>query len=376
MRIAILTNCFPVISQRFVLDQILGLLNRGHEVDIYCMKRGSLAEMHAEVFEYRLMDRTRILFKGFPQALSWVKRLGLPTPFLRPESYDIIHGQFGPDGLRGLFLRDGGRFSGKLVVSFRGHDVSKYPAGSNRRVYDQLFERGDLFLAVCQHIKNRLIELGCNEQKILVHRTGINCSKLRFAARQLDQTREIRLITIARLVEKKGLEYAIRAVAKLVSRWSHLRYTIIGDGVLRKDLQRLIHHLGLTGTVRLLGWKSHQEAIETLDRSHISLNPSMTAEDGNQEGIPNALKEAMALGLPVIATKHAGIPELITDGVSGFLVPERDVEALVERVGYLIDHPEVWPELARAGRAVVEQHYDIAKLNDQLVEIYRQLLRQ
>jgi colanic acid/amylovoran biosynthesis glycosyltransferase len=376
MKIAILVRRFPVVSEQFVLDQMIGLLDRGHEVDIYCAERGSPPEMRSDVLRHKLMDRTRVLFRGFPEAISFVKRLGLPTPFLKQKSYDIIHGQFGPDGVRGLLLRDLGFFSGKLIVSFRGYDVSKYPAGPNRRVYDRLFERGDLFLAVCRHIKDRLIGLGCNEEKVLVHRTGVDCSKLRFAARRLDHTGEIRLVTIARLVEKKGLEYAIRAVGKLVSRWSDIRYTIIGDGVLREDLQQLIRQLGLTGTVKLLGWKNHHEAIEILNRSHILLSPSVTAKTGDQDGIPNALKEAMALGLPVIGTMHAGIPELITDGVSGLLVPERDVEALADRVAYLIDHPDVWPDLTMAARAVVEKHYDLTKLNDQLVEMYRQLLRQ
>lgn len=114
--------------------------------------------------------------------------------------------------------------------------------------------------------------------------------------------------------------------------------------------------------------------MEILNNAHLFIAPSVTAKDGNQDAPINVLKEAMAMGLPAISTDHGGIPELVEDGVSGFLVPERDVDALVEKLGYLIEHPEIWTEMGRAGRAYVEAHYDLNKLNDQLVAIYRQVL--
>lgn len=111
-----------------------------------------------------------------------------------------------------------------------------------------------------------------------------------------------------------------------------------------------------------------------LEGADILLAPSVTGSDGNQEGIPVAIMEAMAVGSLIISTRHSGIPELVQDGVSGFLVPERDVDALAEKLIYLIEHPEIWPEMGQAGRAFVEANYDISKLNDSLVDIYQQLL--
>jgi colanic acid/amylovoran biosynthesis glycosyltransferase len=102
--------------------------------------------------------------------------------------------------------------------------------------------------------------------------------------------------------------------------------------------------------------------------------PSITAENGDQEGIPNVLKEAMALGLPVISTLHGGIPELVEDGVSGFLVKERDVDSLAERLAYLVDHPETWSKMGSEGRACIEKDYDMNKLNDHLVDLYEKTL--
>jgi colanic acid/amylovoran biosynthesis glycosyltransferase len=87
----------------------------------------------------------------------------------------------------------------------------------------------------------------------------------------------------------------------------------------------------------------------------------------------NTLKEAMAMGLPVISTLHGGIPELVKDGISGFLVPERDVDAIAQRLIYLIEHPEIWPQMGKAGRAYVETHYNLNDLNDELVRIYQRV---
>jgi colanic acid/amylovoran biosynthesis glycosyltransferase len=293
---------------------------------------------------------------------------------LKNRTYDIIHCQDGLLGLRCLALRRVGLIQGKLITSFRGADATKEPKGVKSHMYDALFQEGDLFLAVCQHLKNRLIELGCNEKKVRVHRSAIDCRRFRFVTRGLNGTDEVRLVTTARLVEKKGLEYSIRAVAKVAAYGRNIHYQIVGDGVLRQDMQKLIEALELRDMVHLVGWKSHRELIEILSGAHIYISPSITAQDGDQEGIPNALKEAMAIGLPVIGTRSGGIPELITDGVSGFLVPERDVDALAERITYLIGNPEIWPAMGRAGRVMVEEHYDINKLSGELVDIYQNLL--
>lgn len=170
------------------------------------------------------------------------------------------------------------------------------------------------------------------------------------------------------------MEYGIRAVAKLASVNQNIEYNVVGDGPLREDLQRLIQELNAGDVVKLLGWKQQQEIVEILNDADILLAPSVTSKDGDQEGTPVVLMEAMAMGLPVVSTKHSGIPELVENGVSGFLVPERDVDTLVEKLGYLIEHPELWSGMGRAGRAYIEEHYNIDKLNDRLVNIYQHLL--
>jgi len=146
------------------------------------------------------------------------------------------------------------------------------------------------------------------------------------------------------------------------------------DGPLRGKLKNLTKQLGISGHVRFLGAKTRDQIIKLYSKAHIFMLSSIRNQNGSEEGQGLVLLEAQSVGLPVVATRVGGIPESVVDGKSGFLVPERDVDALAEKLIYLIEHPEIWPEMGRAGRAFVEINYDINKLNDRLVEIYQQLL--
>jgi colanic acid/amylovoran biosynthesis glycosyltransferase len=121
--------------------------------------------------------------------------------------------------------------------------------------------------------------------------------------------------------------------------------------------------------------RPHEQVVEVLRRASIFLAPSVTSADGDQEGIPVALMEAMSSGVPVVATEHSGIPELVEDGISGFLAPERDAGTLAVRLGQLIEHPELWPSMGEAGRRRVEADYDIEVLNDRLVDLLERLCK-
>jgi colanic acid/amylovoran biosynthesis glycosyltransferase len=410
MKIAFLVWRFPVLSEAFILNQITGLIDRGHEVHIHALNGPpeNLSKVHPVIEEYHLLERTyyppsrpdnylwRVLkaiglllanldkgslsclqllnlFKYGQQvtSLKWFYRA---IPLLKDRTYDIIHCQFGTLGPMGLVFRETGLLQGKLVTTFRGIDISSYVQEQGDRVYEQLFQEGDFFLANCEFFRNRAIALGCKPQKIVVHGSGIDCSKFAFTPRYLPSDKRVRIATTGRLVEKKGIEYAIRAIAKLACDRQNIEYNIIGDGPLKEDFQKLIAELNISHIVKLLGWKQQQEIIEILNNSHIFIAPSITAADGNQDAPVNTLKEAMAMGLPVISTFHGGIPELVQDGISGFLVPERDTNAIAEKLSHLISHPEIWEQMGRAGQARVQEKYDMNKLNNELVEIYQQLL--
>jgi len=407
MKIAFFVHSFPLVSETFILNQITGLIDRGHDVDIYAERPINFEIIHDDVKRYRLMERTcyfhdmppnyflRIL-KAFALIIKhrlWLRprvlllalnilkygreamslRLLSAVILLLGQKYQIVHCQFGTVGIKVLPLKEICANSAKLVTSFRGSDLTAH-LHSKQISYRRLFLKGDLFLPVSERFKRRLIEEGCNPGKILTHRSGVNLRKLQYSLRSRAEGEPTKLLSIGRFVEKKGLAYAVKAIARIVDSGYKVSYSLIGDGELRADLEHLIDQLGVGDHVRLLGCMPNSEVVLHLRNSHLLLAPSVTGTSGDQEGIPNVLKEAMAMGMPVISTLHGGIPELVENGVSGFLVPERDVEALADRVAYLMDHPERWPEMGAYGRKRIEKYYDINRLNDTLVQIYDQLL--
>lgn len=295
------------------------------------------------------------------------------TAFLPRRTYDICYCAFAQDARRSLKIRRLGVLGGKLVVALRGSDITRYIAHRGERVYAKLFRKGDLFLPVCEAFARQLVLLGCPPSRIVVHHTGINLKRFPFRPPRPEGDTTLRLVTIGRLVEKKGIEYALHAVRQLDDAGLDISYVIVGDGPLKPKLEHQIEKLGLVGRVHLVGAQSHAEVQQALDRAHVLIAPSVTATDGDQEGIPNVLREGMAVGVPVIGSYHSGIPELIEDGVSGYLVPERDPAAIARVVRHLASHADQWLPIARAARARVEED-DIEKLNDRLVGLLEGLL--
>jgi colanic acid/amylovoran biosynthesis glycosyltransferase len=216
--------------------------------------------------------------------------------------------------------------------------------------------------------------LGCSEDKIFKLPVGFQISQYSFCDRKLNPGEAVKIITVARLVEKKGIEYAIKAIAEIAKDYPNIIYRIVGDGSLRESLEALVLDLKISDNVKLLGWMTQEQVRQLYDDSHIFILPSVTAADGDREGQALVLQEAQAMGLPILSTLHNGIPEGVLDGKSGFLVPERDVDALAEKLRYLVTNPEGWATMGRQGRAYVEERYNIEQLNEQLVELYQKLM--
>ncbi len=318
------------------------------------------------------MIKTLNFFKFGIHALS-LRLLFFLMLFSPARKYDIVQCHFGPNGLIAVFLRDMGVLKGKIITSFHGADVSRYVKKHGKETYNTLFQRGDLFLPICEFMKKRLIQLGCPAEKILIQRMGVNCNKFDFKSRKITSQETVNVVTIARFVEKKGIEYGIRAIARIAGKGLRVKYDIVGDGLLRKKLERLVNELGMGNVINFFGEKSQREIIQIFDSSHIFLLPSITSKKGDQEGIPVSIMEAMAMGLPVVSTIHSGISEIIEDGVSGFLAPERDVDVLTEKLEFLMKNPHRWEEISKQARRKIETEYDVQQLKQQLVEKYKRV---
>lgn len=407
LRVAFLIPVFPEIHNTFILNQITGLLDRGVDLHLYPLAVGDYRKAHREVAEYRLQERDRHLAVPSPhgQRLTKIARELLApvtwnrgvfdalnpfrgretwsllpaytaVSFARNRDYDILHAQFGHLAPGAQRLIDKGAVRAKLVTSFRGADTTSH-LPRNPGAYRAVFSRGALFLPVSDDLRQRVMGAGAPSERTMVHRSGIDLRRFAFQARSRAAEQRTELLFVGRFVEKKGVADALAAFAAVLRELPPLpdgepaaRFTLVGSGKLEEQLRRRAAELGVEGAVRFTGPLDADGVAAEMRAAHLLLAPSVTAANGDKEGVPNVVKEAMASGMPVLATKHGGIPELVDDGLSGYLVEEHDVAALAARLRELIDTPALWPALGRAGRAKVEDEFDSERLNDLLVERY------
>src|SRR4029079_8769023 len=241
-----------------------------------------------------------------------------------------------------LFARD--VWQAPLVVTFHGYDYCAVPREKGRHVYDRLFQHADLCTIHSEYGRGRLIELGCPAEKLCRLPVGIDLAQITYRARTLMPGEEVRILTVARLVPIKGISDALEAIAQLDNRGIAVRYDVVGDGPERPNLEQHIRRLDLEHIVKIHGAQDSNTVTRMLDDAHIFLLPSINL-DGDQEGTPVSLMEAQAAGLPVVASSTGGIPEVVRDGITGRLFPERNVAVLVEQLIDVIQHSERWPEI-------------------------------
>ena len=170
-------------------------------------------------------------------------------------------------------------------------------------------------------------------------------------------------------MEKKGIEYSIRAFAQVAAKHPQARYDIVGDGPLHHDLAKLIAELGLADRIKLHGALAGESVRQLLSEADIFVLASVTAANGDCEGTPVSLLEAQACGVPVISTKHTGIPEIVLDGKTGFLVSERDVQGLAEKLELLISDPALRARIGRAGVGFTGQSFGQEHCLSMLVDL-------
>ena len=258
------------------------------------------------------------------------------------------------------------------IVSFHGADVTvdmNKPA--YREATRQMLDAVKLVLVRSESLRRAVIDLGCDERKIEIQRTGIPLDEFPFRERDfVTAATQWRFVQAGRLIEKKGLPVTLRAFALFLGQHPSANLTIAGEGPLLGELQKLAGELNIDHRVSFTGFVSQEQLREIYDESHIFVHPSQTGHDGNQEGIPNSMLEAMASGLPVFATQHGGIPEAIENGVSGVLVPERDHEKLAAALLDAVKDPGFLSRTALSGAGFVRKNFDLRAQAQRLEDTY------
>ncbi len=257
------------------------------------------------------------------------------------------------------------------LVSFHGADVMvdlEKPA--YRAATKQMLDAVRLVLVRSESLGRALVSIGCAPEKIRIQRTGIPIHEIPFRARSWPTDGAWRFVQACRLVEKKGLGTSLLAFAKFAARFPKATFTIAGEGPLRSKLQAQAGTLGLDEKVSFPGFVSQAQLRELFEHSHIFLHPSERGADGNQEGVPNSMLEAMASGLAVFATEHGGIPEAIEHRKSGILVKEGDHDALARVLLEAAMSPDALTTIARSGAEAVRQKFEQTAQTRKLEDYY------
>lgn len=304
-----------------------------------------------------------------PFANSWHRST------MAAQNVALVHAHLGLSGLQILPVTLSLRIP--LIVSFYGFDASVAIYNRwHRSAFQRLFNLVDLVLVEGSRLKKRLEDAGCDGSKLKIQRIPVNLDQFSFIPRKLKPGEKIKILMCGRFVEKKGFPVGIKAFANVCQGREDLELRIVGDGPERAALENLVRELKVERSVKFLGFLDYEAYSAEVRRIHLFMAPSLTASNGDTEGgAPTALLEMQASGVPVISTLHADIPEVVLDGKSAFLVPERNVEMLSQRLNYLVCHPEIWAEMGEAGRRFVEERHDVNVCARNLELIYTQVLR-
>jgi colanic acid/amylovoran biosynthesis glycosyltransferase len=392
MKIACVVGGFPRISETWILAQVTALLDRGHEVDIYAKRESGESMVHADVANYGLMGRSHwfkipatrggrlkraagVLARKLPNRPGTLLRclnlarygsvyavlnnVMFAEPFL-DRRYDAFLCHFGGNGMDFIFLKEAFPHA-RFVTMFHGDD---YFIGDEKGpgVFALLKQLGDAFLVTTDCFgRATLRRYGFDDRRIVTLRLSIAAKKIPFRERRRTGD-TVRLLSVGRLVEKKGFEIGIRAAAafQAANPGVRLEYRIIGDGPLRGDLTSLVEQLGAGATIQLLGALPGAEVMRRMYDADLYLLPSLMEQAGY------VLLEAQASGLPVVATRVGGVPEMVRDGHSALLVQAGDVRATTEALQDLVNRSDQWPAMGREGRRHIEEHFDVDRLTTTL----------
>lgn len=406
MNIAICVAEFPILSETFVIDQIVAFKKMGAKVTIYAEKINH--GVHQQTMdEHQLWDDLQVIGYGS----NWLNAANAPLNGLRllishpklctnllwetcstfniklacrllaeftqhrPEKkYDFTLAHFGLSGVLAQYLREGQKIHSPLAVVFHGYDMSneRFVKKFKPLYQRKLFVHADYLLPISDYWRKRLLSWGAPDDKIRVHHMGVDiCASSREKAIERQFSTPVKIIQVGRLVEKKAILDSIHAVVELHKHCA-VRFTIIGGGPFFDKARQLIKHHHAESYIELKGEQHHQVVKQYLEDSDLFLLPSVIAENGDMEGIPVALMEAMAAGLVAVSTLHSGIPELIKHQHSGFLVPERQPAQLAEVLQSVIEMNEEQRKVIRANAFdAVLNEFNSHRLSEHLYSLFR-----
>ena len=379
MRLCVLVATYPLVSETFVYEPVRWLVERGHDVTVLAKRAGSLPPGgggEARVVAPHVLTPAR-------EALAWLRApvhgmrrgsLRVAARSLLPEirRADVLLAHFGKVGERWLPVAAAAKRP--YAVFFHGNDATGELRARPDR-YAALFRSGAGLIANCEFLAERLAAAGAPRERLVVIPNGVDDA---LAAAGPPASTAHTVLTVGRLIEKKGIADSlaafVRARASLPADW---RYEIVGDGPLRAGLERAAQESGAAAAVHFRGFLPRAQSLDAIRAASLLVLASRTAASGDAEGTPNCVIEAATCGVPVVATRHGGIPELLPRDAEarGFLVREGDVEALARAIAALAASETLRREWGLACRAHIRRRHSaeahVAALVDALERVAR-----
>ena len=299
----------------------------------------------------------------------------------KKQQAQVLHSHFGHYGW--AEIEAARKANVKHVVTFYGLDVNFLPKQDprwNASRYPDLFAHIDMILCEGSHMAKCIVDMGCSKDKVKVQHLGIRIDEIEYKPRQWQKDTPLRVLIAASFREKKGIPYALEALGRLQDQVP-LEITIIGDAGqearTQQEKKRILEIIEQHNfkNLRMLGYQPQTVLMEEAYNHHVFLSPSVTASNGDTEGgAPVSLIEMAASGMMIVSTTHCDIPEVVLDKEMGLLAPERDVDALVSHLTWLIENPEAWAPMLDRGRDHVLEQYDAKKQGQRLAAHYQDLV--
>ncbi len=295
------------------------------------------------------------------------------------SNLSLIHAHFGPNGVYAMALAE--KLKIPFLVTFHGYDITltrKAIWRTGKLLYYQLIfheqelqRKASAFIAVSNFIRNKLVEQGYPQEKIIQHYIGVDTAKFCPSSQKADRRY---ILCVGRHTEKKGINTLLRAFARIAVKHPDVVLLQVGRGELTAELEKLTKQLGIDSRVHFLGAQPHETVLQLMQQAEIFALPSQIAKSGECEGLPIVILEASACGVPVVSTYHSGIPEAVIDSETGLLVSEKDDRSLAEKLDILLSDRTLGKKMGQQGRELINQKFDIGKQTAKLEEIYDSLM--
>jgi colanic acid/amylovoran biosynthesis glycosyltransferase len=407
MRVSLFTGSFPKTSESWILSEVETLILRNHDVEVYAFSGEDWA-----AFEWSPAAQARLNGGGAQQLVTYLDQLGASVPvrlahrvwaagglarrqpsalgrLLRERTRgkggwtlflpalartlpdrntrDVLHCHFGLYGEIAATLRASGLALPPIVATFHGYDANQCEGKSYRRVFDH----ARLITTNTRYTAERVRRLGADADRMRIVPMGTDTARFVPNKEVRHEGDELRIGTVCRLIEAKGTHYLVQAFAALREHFPRARLCILGEGPRRPYLEQLAAECGVAEQVHFLGRTLTSDVVSFLQGLDIFVLPSCEVE-GWTEGQGVVVQEAQACGVPVVATRHGGVPEGMRDGETGILVDEHSVEALLQGLRILAADSELRMRMGAAGRRFVEEHYSLERTMDALERVFEE----